>query len=87
MLLTVHPPGGCHNLLTPQVGDKERAKLSWQGQHPNRAESIDLPSVLVPPVGEGLACGPFGLQTNSQEYQFLYLLMGLCPFDPEEALV
>lgn len=87
MLLTVRSSGGCRILLTPQVGDKEKAEMSWQGQHPNRAEGIDLPRALVPLTGEGLAYGPASLQTNSQEYQFLYLLMDLCPFDPEETLV
>lgn len=39
------------------------------------------------PLGERLGSYSVNSQTNSLEYHYLRLLMGLCPLDPKEALV
>ena len=75
-------------LPTAQVRGRKEAEVDWQGWPPDRAEGLDLPGAQVPPAGEGWGAAQLTPRPIAwSKYHYLCLLMGLCCFVPEEALV
>lgn len=87
-LFTLQGPVTPCPLPTAQFRGREEAEVGWQGWPPDRAEGLDLPGAQVPPAGEGWGAAQLTPRPIAwSKYHYLCLLMGLCCFVPEEALV